>query len=209
MIFSFKTSIHCGAATADRARSIRKPIPADRWQLQVAHFLEADLQHWAAALAAALFDPQPADGRREQAWKLLDALAPLGDAVDTVLRASELPLLEQLPRAPAEWQPAVISSHAVGGTLALNCSEVVACSGAMHAVHDVHSLTLDMGPLAEHLPDVSVFLAAVPSMEAALTSLPALRTCRVEKADGFGGKTYRVSGPSVPAGKARARSQVP
>ena len=161
-------------------RWCQKPIPTERWHLQVAHFLEADLQPWADALSAALFDPQPADGRREQAWNLLDALAPLGDAVDTVLRASELRLLEQLPRAPAEWQPAVISSHAVGGTLALSCSDIVACGGAMHAVRDVHSLTLHVAT-ADRLNDVSLFRAALPCMETALTSLPALRTFKVQK----------------------------
>ena len=102
-----------------------------------------------------------------------------------MLRASELRLLEQLPRAPAEWQPAVISSHAVGGTLALSCSDIVACGGAMHAVRDVHSLTLHVAT-ADRLNDVSLFRAALPCMETALTSLPALRTFRVENASQVG-----------------------
>ena len=157
--------------------------------LQVAHFLEADLQPWAAALAAKLFpsecnDEQPGNrespatgdahapnaaalpqqavqldtmhrsGRltaattapRLEVWRRLDALTPLGDAVDTVLRASRLPLLEQLPRTPAEWRPALIGSHAVAGALALHATEAAACCDAMHAVRDVHSLTLDLQP---------------------------------------------------------------
>ena len=94
--------------------------------MQVAHFLEADLQPWAAALAAALFAPQPpphaataGTACRESAWRCMEDLKPLDGAVDAVLRASELPLLEQLPRAPAEWQPAVIGCHAVAGALEL------------------------------------------------------------------------------------------
>ena len=65
----------------------------------MAHYLEADLQPWADALTAALF----ADGdgglsaeHRASLWNPLDELAPLGDAVDTVLHASRLPLLQQL-----------------------------------------------------------------------------------------------------------------
>ena len=99
----------------------------------MAHFLEADLQPWAAALAAALFAPQPDEKLCQQSWNLLDALAPLGDAVDTVLRASELPLLEQLPRTPAEWQPAVIGSRAVAGALELSYGEAAACYDAKGA----------------------------------------------------------------------------
>ena len=144
----------------------------DSAHVQVAHFLEADLRPWAAALAAALFGPQPAEDDADSRWNFLDALAPLHGAVDAVLRAWRLPLREQLPLTPAEWQPAVISSHAVRGTLALSCSDIVACSGAMHAVHDVHSLTIKL--------DTSVFRVAVLSMETALTSLPTLRTLRLD-----------------------------
>ena len=111
----------------------------------MAHYLEADLQPWADALTAALF----ADGdgglstkHRARPWNLLDELKPLGDAVDPVLRAWRLPLLQQLPRTPAEWQPAVLRSHTVAGALTLSADEAAACSDAMPAVHGVHSLTL-------------------------------------------------------------------
>ena len=70
--------------------------------------------------------------------------------------------------------------------LALTCSEVIACGAAIRAVDvDVHSLTLDLGPLAE-LPDLSAFRAAVPCMETALTSLPALRTFRLANSGRIG-----------------------
>ena len=77
-------------------------------------------------------------------WRRLDELAPLGDAVDAVLRTPGLPLHAKLPRTPAQWQPAVIRSHAADGALTLFDEEAVACSGAMHAVSGVHSLTLDV-----------------------------------------------------------------
>ena len=149
----------------------------DSAHVQVAHFLEADLRPWAAALAAALFGPQPAEDDADSRWNFLDALAPLHGAVDAVLRAWRLPLREQLPLTPAEWQPAVISSHAVGGKLTLCFPDFVRCSGAMHAVRDVSALALDMGPLAK-LPDPSGFQAAVLRIETSLASLPALRTFR-------------------------------
>ena len=111
----------------------------------MAHYLEADLQLWADALTEALF----ADGdgglsteHRASLWHPLDELAPLGDAVDTVLRASRLPLLQQLLRTPAEWQPAVLRNHTVAGALELSDADAAACSDAMPAVHGVHSLTL-------------------------------------------------------------------
>ena len=155
---------------------------ADDTQVQVAHFLEADMQRWAAALAAALFAPQPADEdsslpttpalgdgaearrkrprnkrgydnkpsmhtrSRERLWQLLDELTPLDNAVDAVLRASRQPLLEQLPLTPAAWQPAVIGSHAVAGALTLHSDQAAACSSAMHAVHDVHTLSIELSP---------------------------------------------------------------
>ena len=99
--------------------------------MQVAHFLEADLRPWAAALAAALFPPDAAQQRptvgtsaaaaaaavssaahHARAWQCLEAVRPLDGVLRAVLRAStlsKLPLLEQLPRTPAEWQPALIS----------------------------------------------------------------------------------------------------
>ena len=121
--------------------------------MQVAHFLEADEQPWAAALAAALFTPfseaTPAANpvlARWQMWKHLDELAPLGDAADAVLRAWRLPLREQLPLTPAKWQHAVIRSHVAEGWLKLDWSAVVACCNAMRGVRGVHSLALDLRP---------------------------------------------------------------
>ena len=133
-------------------------------KVQVAHFLEADLQPWGAALTATLFasgdlppseqqhgstaqaDAAPACStvaRRQDAWQHLHTLKPLGDAVDAVLRASRMTLLEQLPCTPAEWQPAVIGSHAVNGELTLDFATAAACQGAMRDLHDVRSLVLD------------------------------------------------------------------
>ena len=153
----------------------------------MAHFLEADLQPWAAALAnslglfasepqlplpptpsqprppfaleavpAASDGPTPCEDRQlpgdalaplddaADVWRRLDELAPLGDAVDAVLRTPGLPLHAKLPRTPAQWQPAVIRSHAADGALTLFDEEAVACSGAMHAVCGVHSLALEL-----------------------------------------------------------------
>ena len=90
--------------------------------VQVAHYLDADLQPWAAALAAALFadasvpaaEAQPSHQLEENeaqaeaapasnslallqpAWRRLDELARLSGATDAVLRAWRRPLLEQL-----------------------------------------------------------------------------------------------------------------
>ena len=109
--------------------------------MQVAHFLEADLQPWAAALAAALFstlNQAPAAAGSSAAaeaaglWWCLEELAPLHEAVDTVLRASRLPLPEQLPRTPAAWRPAVIGSHVEAGALTLDSATAAACCDAMH-----------------------------------------------------------------------------
>ena len=163
--------------------------------LQLAHFLEADLKPWAAALAAALFSgaavpstaEQPGDLVQgctaaadtaaassnnvvlwEDAWRRLDELAPLGDAVDAVLRAWRLPLLEQLPHTPAEWQLAVIGSHAVAGALAVSYDTAAACRGAMHAVHAVHSLTVSP-PAAPQQVDLALH---------AVASMPALRSLK-------------------------------
>ena len=120
--------------------------------MQVAHFLDAELLPWATALAEALFSPsvhalQP-DSRAAQAseetWGHLDALAPLGDAIDTVLRASRRPLLEQLLLTPAEWRPAVISSHTIADKLTLTGAEAAACRDDMHAVCGVQTFTLNL-----------------------------------------------------------------
>ena len=127
--------------------------------MQVAHFLEADLRPWSVALAAALFapdaSPEPpalsgsaaaaaavANGAApcESPWQCLDELRSFHGAVDAVLRASRLPLLEQLPRTPAEWQPVAIGSRAVAGALELSYREAAACCDAMHAVRGVQSL---------------------------------------------------------------------
>ena len=135
--------------------------------MKVAHYLDADLEPWAAALAAALF-VEPAFPAAEAphklgasaaqaetalasdhlellqaAWGRLDELARFGGATDAVLRAWRRPLLEQLPLTPAEWQPALIASHAADGALELDFAMADACRGAVHAVHDVHTLSLD------------------------------------------------------------------
>ena len=125
---------------------------SDTSQVQVAHFLEAELLPWATALAAALFSPPEhalqqdsrAANASEETWEHLHALAPLGDAVDTVLRASRLPLLEQLPLTPAEWRPAVISSHTIDDALTLTGAEAAACCDDMHSVCEVEMLTLNL-----------------------------------------------------------------
>ena len=164
--------------------------------LQLAHFLEADLQPWAAALAAALFPvmPEAQPSRQleggaaqaeeaaiksrlaswQDAWSLLDELAPLGDAAVDVLRAWRQPLLEQLPMTPAEWQPAVIRSHATDGALQLDFATADACRGAMHAVHDVHTLSLTGPVCAEELPTATI-QALVHTLRAVVT-MPALRS---------------------------------
>ena len=161
----------------------------------MAHFFDANLRPWAAALAAALFAPAPAQpslrrserrargverhsvgeraperksprvasrgvsaaparrrsvtplavsraARRGSAWQQLEELRQLDGAVDAVLRASQLPLFEQLPRTPAEWQPAVIGSRTAAGALELSYREADACCDATHAVRGVHTLTL-------------------------------------------------------------------
>ena len=140
--------------------------------MQVAHYLDADLQPWAAALAAALFvepafpaagskrgweqtqlganaaqaEAEPASTQSElwqAAWQRLDELERLGGAAGAVLRAWRRPLREQLLLTPAEWQPALIGNHTVGGVLELDAATAAACRGAMHGLHDVHSLSLD------------------------------------------------------------------
>ena len=131
-------------------------------EAQVAHFLEADLRPWAVAIAAKVFVPEPAQQppfltaaaaaaavvsraeRREQAWQCLEELRPLDGAVDAVLLASEVPLLEQLRCTSAERQPAVIGSRVVAGALELSYRAAAACCDAMHAVRGVHTLTLLM-----------------------------------------------------------------
>ena len=199
--------------------------------MQVAHFLEADLQPWAAALAAALFAPEPAQssqsaagrpGRKargaprrsaperkslrlasrgvrsaparsasaaaaagvscaarcEAAWWCLEELTPLDSAVDAVLRAAELPLLEQLPRTPAAWRPAAIGSRADAGVLELSYRELAACCDAMHAVRGVHTLTVCKSfGASEHPREPGTGERAC----AALSSLSMLRTLRLRR----------------------------
>ena len=210
--------------------------------LQAAHFLEADLQPWAAALAAALFAPDTAQnspsaarrpGRRargaprrsaperrstrlasrgvraapprranaaaaavvssaargERAWRCLEELRPLDGAVEAVLRASELPLFEQLPRTPAEWQPEAIGGRAVAGALELSYREAVACCDAMHAVRNVHTLTLHSKGASSAVTQVGEPLAC--AAVAALSTLRTLKLCQ-----GTGG--YAAENDKVP-----------
>ena len=139
--------------------------------MQVAHFLEADLQPWATALADELFPPvRRLPGRRasEQtaaetggsapapsfaashtaarvasAWRRLDELVPLGDVVGAVLRAWHPPLREKLLLAPAEWQRAVLGSHVDGGALQLDFEALFAYGDAVHGLRGVRSLHLN------------------------------------------------------------------
>ena len=170
----------------------------------MAHFLEADVQPWAAALAGALFpatlalpvvpaataarplaraqasplssehqaDDAPACSSAEgvqDAWRRLDELAPLGGAVDAVLRAWQRNLDLQLPLTPAEWHPALLRSHVTAGTLNLSCTAAALGCDAMHAVRDVHTVTL-------HLIDgISAGYDAEETVERLCTALAALR----------------------------------
>ena len=175
----------------------------------MAHFLEADLQPWAAALIAALFAPDAAQqstalpprkarrlaspgvreapapsgsgaaaavvssnaARRDGAWQCLEELRPLHGAVDAVFRASRWPLIDQLPRTPAVWQPALIDSHVFHGALELSYREAAACCGAMHAVRGVHTLTLRYFPQEKE--------AEVGDACTAVASLSTLRTLKL------------------------------
>ena len=181
---------------------------AEATPVQVAHFLEADLQPWAAVLADKLFQPvrmvparrasevqAAATGssaratalaasrraaRIEKVWRHLDELAPLGDAVDAVLRASRLPLREHLLIAPAEWQPAVISSHAEEFVLAIDFATAGMCRDAIWAVSGMHvrSIHLDL----QSSSDAAFDGGAEPTAEvvcAALASLPNLRALKL------------------------------
>ena len=194
----------------------------------MAHFLEADLQPWAAALAAVLFatntaqhstvPPQrkarrlasrdvseapPPSGsaagavvssaaRRESAWHCLEELRPLHGAADAVFHAAKLPpLLEQLPRTPAEWQPAVIGSRAVAGELVLSFREAAACCDVMHAVRGVHTLILQGGVTAQ---DATEVVATDRSASTAVASLSTLRTFKLTQDSGIGAA---FPGPSL------------
>ena len=157
--------------------------------MQVAHFLEADLQPWVAALSAALFAPepqQPSDEgstdagapacgsavQRKGTWERLEELKPLGDTVDAVLRGWRLPLREQLPLTPAEWRPAVIGSHADAGALTLDAVDGAACGDTMQAVHTVHTCTLRMVGAAAGYKSEPIAARAF----SAVAALPALRS---------------------------------
>ena len=100
-------------------------------------------------------------------------------AVDAVLRASELPLLEQLLRTPAAWQSAVIDSRAVAGVLELSYREAAACCDAMHAVRGVHTLTLHSKGASDAATDVTAAEAGEPRACAAVASLSTLRTLKL------------------------------
>ena len=195
--------------------------------MQVAHFLEADLQPWGAALAAALFAPDPAQqppastasaagaaavsgsaSLRESAWHCLKELSPLHGALDAVMRASELPLLEQLPRTPAEWQPAVIGSRAVAGALELSYHEAAACCDAMHAVRGVHALALHSQDCvaayaAADVPATAQFAEAVEAVGArvctAVAALSSLRTLKLGLHRNVKGRAVKVPLTLLPA----------
>ena len=182
--------------------------------MQLAHFLEADVEHWASLLAAVLFPKRALPAAATQpsaqlqgcatpseatpacstlagqadAWRHLDELAPPVDVIDAILRASPMPLLKQLPLTPAEWQPAVISSHAANGALEMESATSAACRGATHAVHDVHSVSLRLQPeldrerLARAL-QVSFLLNRKDEYVLALhavAAMPMLRTLHLE-----------------------------
>ena len=186
----------------------------------MAHFLEADLQPWAAALAEALFAPDAAQQstvlpqrkarrlaspgvrdapaptgsaaataevssaeRREGAWLCLEELRPLHGAVDAVLHAAKLPLLDQLPRTPAGWQPALIDSHVVDGKLVLSYRKAAACCDAMHAVRGVHTLTLNVDTTAEDDTEAEVIELSICT---AMASLSILRTVKLFQGSGIG-----------------------
>ena len=159
----------------------------------MAHFLEADLQPWGAALANALFAPDAAQqptalvgsaaaasvvssvARRDSAWRLLDELRPLHGAVDAVLCGWQGPLLEQLPLTPAEWQPALIGARAIDGRLELSFCEAMASCDAMPTVRGVHTLILRWSDAVQYLDDAAVAQRACT----AVASLSTLRTLEV------------------------------
>ena len=192
----------CGWSAAAAVRNAQDcTAHQTTFYVQVAHYLDADLQPWAAALAAALFadasvpaaeaqTPHQLEGSEAQAeeapaskslellqpaWRRLDELARFGGATDAVLRAWRRPLLEQLPLTPAEWQPALIRSHATDGALELDFPTADACRSAVHAVHDVHTLSLDFSwPRRRAATEgISLTLQAVATM-------PALRSVELD-----------------------------
>ena len=162
--------------------------------VQVAHFLEADVQPWAAALSAALFGAEPRQPQPD-AWERLEEIATLGDTVDTVLRSWRLPLLEQLEDTPDEWQPAVIDSHAVDGTLSLDFATAAACCEAMCDLHTIHSLGLhgcgnlsdiesESDSESEHEEDHLLMYDLVDILQEVAT-MPALRTLQLDFSPGW------------------------
>ena len=128
--------------------------------MQLAHFLDADLEPWAAALAGALFPraaklsdqveasrPQAAVASAssdltpwEDAWRRVEALSPPAEVISAAARASRMTLHEQLPLTPAAWRAAVLGNHAVNGALRLDFPAAAAYRGAMQAVHDVQGM---------------------------------------------------------------------
>ena len=148
----------------------------------MAHFLEADLQPWVPLLAAALLASSHTAAQHEAAWWHLDELAPLGDTISTVLRASRLPLRQQLPLTPPELQPAVISSHVVAGALTLDFAEAAACCDVMHAVEQVHVLSLELLPERGEKWKAAEE-AVLLQVRAAVASLPALQSLSVRVSD--------------------------
>ena len=179
----------------------------DGTRVQVAHFLEADVQPWTNVLAAAVIADElqasdhavagPTHGHtgtaqwQEPLRRRLDDLAPLGDTVDAVLRAAHLPLAEQLVWTPAKWQPAVISSHIdTSGTLTLHASEAAACCNVMHAVRGIRTLILRFTSSSDadardyqgaRLSDVEAasWKAESESACAAVAALPSLQALRI------------------------------
>ena len=164
--------------------------------MQVAHFLEADLQPWGAALAAALFPPEPqqpsagAHGggsavQRKGTWEQLEELKPLGDAVQVVLANRPGLLREQLPLTPAEWHPAVIDTHAAAGPLELDSDDAIAWSDAMRSVPTECACTLHISDGKEE-PTASALsaVAALPKLRALILDEPGFlsRTANVTAA---------------------------
>ena len=135
---------------------------------------EAPARSGSASAAAAAVSSA---ARREAAWRCLEELRPLHGAVRAVLRASEVPLLEQLPRTPAGWQPALVRCLVFGGALTLWYHEATACCDVLRALRGVvRSLTLRMTDTCQDANEADLPEAGEPRVCTAVTALPQLRT---------------------------------